>query len=166
MGEKFSVILSGPAKVGGKRYKSGAPVEVDQDQLDQLMAAGVLETHPKLGGEHADTATLMKRAEDPAGNWMETSATKDRKLAEALARVSELEAERDELAGQIAELQAELTALRTVSDEASSQTPEAAGATDHSEDTPPSGDDDTKNTTPPKKPARASTRKTPSAAKG
>ena len=43
MSETVSLILSGPAKIGGRRYAPGAEVEVDTNVADQLSAGGLVD---------------------------------------------------------------------------------------------------------------------------
>lgn len=95
MSETFSILLTGPAKVGGKRRKAGETVEVDQGQLDQLTASGVVADQSSSG------ARIYTEAEFHA-KLKELVAESDERINASLGEdISRLKAERDEAIAQV-----------------------------------------------------------------
>jgi len=100
MSEKFSIRLSGPAKVLGKRRQAGDVVEVDRNGLEHLIAAGVVDDRP------AEGVAEQVAEKDPT---LSIEALEAERSA-AIARAVEAEAQRDTLQGRLLELQAQIDA--------------------------------------------------------
>lgn len=100
MSEKFSIRLLGPAKVTGQRRQAGDVVEVDRNEFDHLVAAGVVEDRP------TDEVAEQVAKEDLTVSLEALEVERNA----AIARAVEAESQRDMLQGRLLELQAQIDA--------------------------------------------------------
>lgn len=94
----------GQAKIGARWIRAGEEAEVSAEELDALVAAGLVEPRAAVQTDAADT-TVSQQGDDRA--LIEQLA---QDVVAAQARAQDAEAKRDMLQARVTELEAQLTA--------------------------------------------------------
>lgn len=127
MSEKFSICLSGPAKVLGQRRQVGDVVEVDRNGLDHLIAAGVVDDRPVEGVAEQVVAKVIgddgSQQVFTRAEWQEAIETRAHAIAGAAfdGALGKLEAEAKDLTASVEALEAEQNAAIARAVEAEAQ---------------------------------------------